>query len=322
MEYRRLGKAGVKVSVIGLGTNRFGSVASEAQVKNILDVALDLGINFIDTADIYGKGQSEITIGKALKGRWDQVVLATKFYMETGKGPNDQGASRYHMMNAVEASLGRLQSDHIDLYYIHHWDEFTPIEETLRGLDDLVRAGKVRYLGASQFAAWQLAHANLLAEVRGWAPFVALQAEYNMFERGVERESLPYCKADGVGFVPYFPLAGGFLTGKYQRGQPAPKGSRGESSTYVQGLMSDPNYAKVEKLEAWAGERGHNMSELAHAWLLAQPAVCSVISGATKPEQVEANAKSADWQLSVEDAAEVSAMLAGLRAGDEDLPVK
>ncbi len=311
MEYRQLGKAGVKVSVIGLGTNRFGvAPVTEEQVRNIIDLALDLGINFIDTADIYKDGQSEVTLGKALKGRWDRVVLATKFYMETGKGPNDQGASRYHMLNAVEASLGRLQSDHIDLYYVHRWDEHTPIEETLRGLDDLVRAGKVRYVGASQYASWQLAHANLLAEVRGWTPFAVLQSEYNLFERGVEREVLPYCNARQVGFVPYFPLAGGFLTGKYRRGQPAPKGSRGESSTYVQGLMTDANYARVEKMETWAKERGRSMSELAHAWLLARPAVCSVISGATKPEQVQANAKAADWQLSAAEMEEVNAMLA------------
>ena len=310
MEYRQLGKAGVKVSVIGLGTNRFGAApVGEAEVKNIIDLALDQGINFIDSANIYKEGQSEVTLGKALKGRWDRVVLATKFSMEAGKGPNDQGASRYHMMNAVEASLGRLQSDHIDLYYAHRWDAQTPIEETLRGLDDLVRSGKVRYVGASQYAAWQLAHANLLAEVRGWSAFAALQCEYNMFERVVEREALPYCQAHGVGFVPYFPLAGGFLTGKYRRGEPAPKGSRGEGSPYVQGLMTDANYERIEKLDAWAQERGHNMSELAHAWLLAQPAVCSVISGATKPEQVQANAKAADWKLSAAEVEEVNAVL-------------
>lgn len=310
MEYRQLGKAGVKVSVIGLGTNRFGAApVGEAEVKNIIDLALDQGINFIDSANIYKEGQSEVTLGKALKGRWDRVVLATKFSMETGKGPNDQGASRYHMMNAVEASLDRLQSDHIDLYYVHAWDAQTPIEETLRGLDDLVRSGKVRYVGASKFAVWQLAHANLLAEVRGWTAFAALQLEYSMLERGVEREALPYCQAHGVGFVPYFPLAGGFLTGKYRRGEPAPKGSRGEGSPYVQGLMTDANYTRVEQLESWARERGHNMSELAHAWLLAQPAVCSVISGATKAEQVQANAKAADWKLSAAEVEEVNAVL-------------
>jgi aryl-alcohol dehydrogenase-like predicted oxidoreductase len=281
----------------------------QTEVNNIVDAALNLGINFIDTADIYTGGRSEETLGEALKGRWDRVVLATKFRSSTGEGPNDQGASRYHMMNAVEASLRRLQSDHIDLYYVHSWDDATPISETLRGLDDLVRQGKVRYVGASNFASWQLAHANLLAELRGWMPFAALQSHYHMLERGVEREVLPYCQAHHVGFVPYFPLAGGFLTGKYERGQPAPPGSRGESNRYVQGYMTEANYGVVEQLTAWANERGRGMNELAHAWLLAQPAVCSVISGATHVSHVQSNAKAADWDLSVEELAEIDGAL-------------
>ena len=312
MEFRQLGSSGVRVSVIGLGTNRFGSdKVSQSEVNNIIDAALDLGINFIDTANIYTGGRSEETLGEALKGRWDRVVLATKFRSSTGDGPNDQGASRYHMMNAVEASLRRLQSDHIDLYYVHSWDERTPIAETLRGLDDLVRSGKVRYAGASSFASWQLAHANLLAEVRGWAPFVALQSHYHMLERGVEREVLPYCEAHGVGFVPYFPLAGGFLTGKYKRGQPAPPGSRGESNRYVQGYMTDANHDVLEQLTAWADERGRRMNELAHAWLLTQPQVCSVISGATRVEHVKSNAKAADWHLVAEELGNINAVLQG-----------
>jgi aryl-alcohol dehydrogenase-like predicted oxidoreductase len=310
MEYRQLGSSGVRVSVIGLGTNRFGSdKVPQREVNEIIDVALDLGTNFVDTADVYTGGRSEETLGEALKGRWDRVVLATKFRSSTGEGPNDRGASRYHMMNAVEASLRRLQSDHIDLYYVHSWDETTPIEETLRGLDDLVRSGKVRYIGASNFASWQLAHANLLAEVRGWVPYVALQSHYHMLERGVEREALPYCQAHGVGFVPYFPLAGGFLTGKYKRGQPAPPGSRGESNRYVQGYMTEANYAIVEQLTAWAAERERGMNELAHAWLLAQPQVCSVISGVTRVSHVHSNAKAADWCLSAEELAEVNQVL-------------
>ena len=312
MEFRQLGSSGVRVSVIGLGTNRFGSdKVSQSEVSNIIDAALDLGINFIDTANIYTGGRSEETLGEALKGRWDRVVLATKFRSSTGDGPNDQGASRYHMMNAVEASLRRLQSDHIALYYVHSWDETTPITETLRGLDNLVRSGKVRYVGASSFASWQLAHANLLAEVRGWAPFVALQSHYHMLERGVEREVLPYCEAHGVGFVPYFPLAGGFLTGKYKRGQPAPPGSRGESNRYVQGYMTDANHDVLEQLTAWADERGRGMNELAHAWLLAQPQVCSVISGATRVEHVKSNTKAADWHLAAEELGNINAVLQG-----------
>lgn len=310
MEYRQLGKSGVRVSVIGLGTNRFGAEhVPQTDVNNMLDAALDLGINFIDSADIYTKGQSEITLGNALKGRWDKVVLATKFFWETGPGPNDRGGSRYHLMNAVEASLARLQSDHIDLYYLHRWDASTPIEETLRGLDDLARMGKVRYIGASNLAAWQLAKANLLAEFRGWTAFAALQSHYHLLEREVEKEVLPYCAEHGVGFVPYFPLAGGFLTGKYRRGQPAPAGSRGESSDYVKGYLTEANYDKIETLEAWATERDHTLGDLAHAWLLSQPSVCSVISGATKLEQIQANARAADWTLSAEDVKAVGMLL-------------
>ncbi len=310
MEYRQLGNSGVRVSVIGLGTNQFGGKVDQQGVNAIIAGALDLGINFIDTADVYGGGKSETTLGEALKGRWDKVVLATKVRHPMGDGVNDHGVSRYHIINGVEASLRRLQSDHIDLYQVHSWDENTPIEETLRALDDLVRAGKIRYVGASNFAAWQLARANTLAEVRGWAPFVTIQPHYHMLERGIEKELVPYCNAFKVGILPYFPLAGGFLTGKYKRGEPAPAGSRGESSGYVQRYMTDANYDRVQKMTAWAAERGHTMGELAHAWLLAQPQVSSVISGATKLEHVQANAKSAGWKLSTEDFAQVNAVLA------------
>lgn len=310
MEYRQLGSAGVRVSAIGLGTNQFGGVVDQQGVNTIIAGALDQGINFIDTADVYTQGRSEETLGVALKGHWDKVVLATKVRSKMGDGPNDQGASRYHIVNGVEASLRRLQSDHIDLYQIHNWDATTPIEETLRVLDDLVRSGKVRYVGASNFAAWQLARANLLAEVRGWAPFVTIQPHYHMLERAIEQELIPYCNAYKVGILPYFPLAGGFLTGKYRRGESAPAGSRGERSPYVQKYMTDANYARVEPLEAWARERDHTMGDLAHAWLLAQPQISSVISGATKLEQVQTNAKAADWKLTPEELAEVNALLA------------
>ncbi len=309
MEYRQLGRAGVRVSAIGLGTNRFGGKVSQAEVNEIVAAALDLGVNFIDTADVYTGGESERTLGRALKGRWDQVVLATKFYFPTGQGPNDHGASRYHIMNAVEASLKRLDTDHIDLYYVHRWDETTPIEETLRALDDLIRAGKVRYLGASAFASWQLAQANLLAELRGWTAFAALQSHYHLLERGVEQEVLPYCTAHGVGFVPYFPLAGGFLTGKYRRGGEVDPSWRGAESNYVKGYMTEANFDRIEALEAWAQERGHTLVELAEAWLLAQPAVCSVISGVTRLEQLQANVKAAEWQLTAEEVEAVNRIL-------------
>jgi len=310
MEYRQLGRSGVRVSTIGLGTNRFGSAAvSQQDVNNMMDAALDLGINFIDTADVYTGGQSETTLGVALKGRWQQVVLATKVFHPTGEGANDRGSSRYHIQNSVEASLSRLQSDHIDLYYLHRWDDSTPIEESLRALDDLVRSGKVRYLGASNYASWQIARANLLADFRGLTAFSALQSHYHLLERGVETEVLPYCAANGVGFVPYFPLAGGFLTGKYRRGQPAPAGSRGESSAYVKGYMTERNFTVIEKLETWSTDHGRSLAELAEAWLLAQPSVCSVISGATRIEQIQANVRAAEWKLSADTLAEINSIL-------------
>ena len=310
MQYRQLGPTGVRVSTIGLGTNRFGSdVMGQEEVNSVVDAAQDLGINFLDSANGYTQGRSEETLGKALKGRWDKFVLATKFYFPVGEGPNDRGASRYHIMNAVEDSLRRLQSDHIDLYYVHRWDDSTPIEETLRTLEDLLRSGKVRYIGASDFASWQLAHANLLAEMKGWTPFTALQSHYHMFHRDVEREVLPYCQAQNVGFIPYFPLAGGFLTGKYRQGQAPPAGSRGESSSYVQKYMTEANYAILEKLTVWAADHGRGLNELAQAWLMAQPQVCSVISGATKLDHVQSNVKAADWALSAADLDEIGASL-------------
>lgn len=311
MEYRRLGNSGVRVSVIGLGTNRYGSASlPQAEVTRIIDAAVDLGINFIDTADGYVEGRSEETLGEALKGRRSRFVVATKFFFPTGDGPNDRGASRYHMMNALDASLRRLRTDHVDLYYVHRWDESTPIEETLRALDDVVRMGKVRYVGVSAFASWQLAHAKLLAETRGWTPPVVIQSPYNLLDREVEREVLPYCRAHGVGFVPYYPLAGGFLTGKYRKGEPPPPGSRGETSREVRRYLAEPFYERIEKLRAWAEARSRGLNELAQAWLLAQPQVCSVISGASRFEHVLENAKAADWRLRAEELAEIDAILA------------
>lgn len=310
MEYRQLGNSGVRVSVIGLGSNRFGSdKVPQVEVTRIIDAALEVGVNFIDTANVYNRGASEETLGEALKGRRNRVVVATKFSRPQRDGPNSEGASRYHMMQAVEASLRRLQTDHIDLYYVHRWDETTPIQETLRALDDLVRAGKILYVGASQFASWQLAHANVLAELRGWTPFVVIQSHYHMLERRVEREILPYCRAQRIGLIPYFPLAGGFLTGKYHKGEPPPPGSRGEKVAYVQKYMSDGNFDMVAKLTAWAENRGRGMNELAQAWLLAHPQVCAVISGATAAAHVISNAKAADWCLSAPEVKELGTLL-------------
>jgi aryl-alcohol dehydrogenase-like predicted oxidoreductase len=308
--YRQLGKSGARVSVIGLGTNRFGyERMPQAEVDRVIAGAADLGVNFLDSADIYQGGRSEETIGNALKGRREKFVLATKYYNKTGEGPNDWGASRLHLYQAVEASLRRLQTDAIDLYYVHNYDETTPVEEMMRGLDDLVHAGKLRYIAASNFLAWQLARANLLAELRGWSSFVAIQAHYHLLERGLEQEMLPFCTSQGVGLIPYFPLAGGFLTGKYKRGEPAPAGSRGENSPYVQRYMTDTNYAFVDKLSAWARKRGHTCGEAAQAWLLAHSEVSSVISGATRLEQLQENIKAADWPLSAAEVTEIEQLL-------------
>ena len=312
MQYRQLGKSGVRVSVIGLGTNRFGyERMPQSEVDRVMAAAADLGINFLDSANSYQGGRSEETIGSALKGRREQFVVATKFTSRTGNGPNDWGASRYNLYQSVEASLRRLQTDRIDLYYVHNFDETTPMEEMLRGLDDLVRAGKVRYLGASNFAAWQVARSNSLSDCHGWSPFVASQVHYHLLERGAEREMLGFCHSRGVGLIPYFPLAGGFLTGKYRRGEPAPAGSRGESNKYVQQYMTDANYTIVERLSALAAQEGHALGDLAQAWLLAHPEVSSVISGATHLEQVQENVKAAEWVLSPETVAAVNDILAG-----------
>jgi aryl-alcohol dehydrogenase-like predicted oxidoreductase len=310
MEYRQLGHSGVRVSVVGLGTNRFGSKdVPQAEVDNIIDAALDAGVNFLDTANVYNDGRSEETLGNALKGRLDKFVLATKFSYPKKDSANSWGASRYQLMQAVDKSLRRLQTDHIDLYYAHRWDDTTPIEETLRGLDDLIRMGKVCYIGASLYTSWQLAHANVLAELKGWTRFVVLQSEYNMLKRNVEREILPYCRAHNVGFVPYYPLAGGFLTGKYEIGKPPPPGSRGESVRSVQELMTEANYHKVTKLSVWAKEQGRGVNELAQAWLLAQPKVCSVITGAKRVEQLASNVKAADWHLTGEQLKDIDGIL-------------
>jgi 1-deoxyxylulose-5-phosphate synthase len=310
MEFRQLGNSGVRVSTIGLGTNRFGSKdVPQGDVDKMIDNALELGINFIDTANVYNEGRSEETLGQALRGRSNKVVLATKFSFPKKDGPNTWGASRYQLMQAVEASLRRLQTDHIDLYYAHRWDDATPIEETMRALDDVIRMGKVCYVGASAYASWQLAHANVLAELRGWSKFVVIQSEYNMLKRGVEREVLPYCRAHRVGLVPYYPLAGGFLTGKYEPGKPPPPGSRGESVRNVQELMREAHFSRVSQLSAWARERGRGLNELAQAWLLAQPQVCSVITGAKTLDQLLANVKAADWNLTAQEIQEIEGIL-------------
>lgn len=309
MQYRRLGSSGLRVSVIGLGTNQFGGKVDLENTQQIIDAALDLGINLFDTADIYQKGRSEEFIGRALAGRRQEAIIATKVRHKFGDGPNDEGASRQHILKGVHASLKRLQTDYIDLYQIHAWDDETPIEETMRALEDLVRSGKVRYIGASNFTAWQLTWANALAKENSWTPFISIQPHYHLFHREIETELIPACQYFNIGILPYFPLAGGFLTGKYRQGEPLPPGSRGENSQYVQAYLTETNFNRLQKLEAFASQRDRSINELAHAWLFAQSQVSSVISGATRVEHVQANAASSDWELSTSELDEIRQLL-------------
>ena len=296
MEYRKLGSSGLQVSVVGLGTNNFGGRIDEAQSVAVVRQALDEGINFIDTAIIYGRGVSEERIGVALKGLRENVLIATKVSGAMGDGPNSKGNSRHHIMEQVDASLSRLKTDYIDLYQMHFPDSSTPIEETLRALDDLVHQGKIRYIGCSNFSAWQTCEAVWTSRSLNLIPFVSVQPEYSMLSRGVEKELIPFCKEYNLGVLPYFPLASGFLTGKYRRGEPVPDGTRLASNARAQErTLTDANFAMLERLENFAEEQGHPMVELAIAWLLSNSSVSSVIAGATKTDQVIANAKAAGW---------------------------
>lgn len=309
MQYRRLGNSGLKVSLVGLGCNNFGRAVSDPQQSaRVVHRAMDLGVNFIDTADVYGQGLSEEHLGAALTGRRDAAVLATKVGMNMGHDPNQRGSSRFHIMAGVEASLRRLKMDHIDLYQIHRWDAETPVEETMSALDDLVRQGKVRYIGCSNYAAWQMVWSLWVSAQQRWAHFVAVQPEYSLLYRGLESELLPACQTFGVGIIPFFPLAGGMLTGKYREGQPAPAGTRGANAERFSRFTTPRNFAIVQRLEAWAKARGHTLTELAIAWLAARPAVATIITGATKPEQIEANVKAAEWVLTPAEVEEVATL--------------
>ncbi|MFH1140720.1 MAG: aldo/keto reductase [Chloroflexota bacterium] len=316
MEYRRLGNSGLQVSAVGLGTNNFGGRMDAQQAERVVRQAIELGINMVDTSDSYGNGLSEEYIGKSIKGMRSQVVLATKFHAPTGKGPNQRGTSRIHIVEAVEKSLNLLGTDYIDLYQVHRPDYATPIEETLRALDDLVRQGKVLYIGCSNFPAWRLAEAVWTSRALHLETFISAQPEYNMLDRRAEREVVPCCQAYGLGILPYFPLASGFLTGKYHRGQPAPEGTRlAGNARAQQSTLTGSNFDVLERLETFAVERDHTMVELAIAWLLATPAVSSVIAGATKPEQVVDNAKAAQWQLTPQEKQQADDILDAARRG-------
>jgi aryl-alcohol dehydrogenase-like predicted oxidoreductase len=313
MPRRRLGE--LEVSLVGLGCNQFGGRVDEEGTRRILDAALESGITLLDTADTYGgKGGSERFLGAALRGRRDRVVLATKFGMDmegANGGPAGPRGSAAYIRQAVEASLRRLETDRIDLYQYHRPDGVTPVEETLGALHELVTAGTVRAIGCSNFSAAQLEEAARVAEREGLTPFVSLQNEYSLLDRGIEAEVIPVCERLGVGVLPYFPLAHGRLTGKYRRGEPAPEGTR----LHGRGEVADEEtFDRLDALSEFARERGLEMSQVAIAGLAAQPAVASVIAGATSPEQVRANAAAARWTPTPEDLAALDEILPPGRA--------
>ncbi|HVE91512.1 MAG TPA: aldo/keto reductase [Actinomycetota bacterium] len=309
MNKRTIGS--LEVSVVGLGCNNFGRRVDAQQTKAVVDEALACDINFFDTADIYGTGESEELLGRALGPRRPDVVIATKFGMEMG--PDRKGGSARWIRTAVEDSLRRLGTDVIDLYQMHAPDPDVPIEETLGTLDELVRAGKVREIGCSNFSGAQIEQADTVSRDEGLARFVSEQSQYSLLRREVESDVLPACERMGLSFLPYFPLASGMLTGKYRRGENPPEGTRLATAApdRVSQLMSDRSFEIVEKLEAFASERGRTLLELAMSWLAGRPMVASVIAGATKPEQVTSNSQAAGWVLSDEEGAEVDAITAG-----------
>jgi aryl-alcohol dehydrogenase-like predicted oxidoreductase len=315
MTYRQLGDSGLTVSTVGLGCNQIGRRLDLAGTRAVVDAAIEAGITLFDTAEVYGSspGACEDLLGQALEGRRDRIILATKFGMPT-RGlafpAHEALASRRSIKAAVEGSLRRLRTDYIDLYQMHRPDDLTPIEETLAALDDLVHEGKVRYIGSSQFVGWQVIDADWTARTNGGVRFVSTQNQYSLLERGAETELLPAAEHVGVGFIPFYPLARGLLTGKYQRGEAAPEGTRLAGDTE---LLEAANWDVIEALQKFAAARGISMLEVAIGGLAAQPGVSSIIVGATKPEQVFANANAAAWQPASVDLVELDSITGSAR---------
>ncbi len=309
MQYKYLGNTGIKVSELCLGTLTFGARTDEAAGKDIVSLFLDWGGNFIDTADIYGipRGASEKTLGEALKGKRSKVVLTSKVGFGAGPDPNSGGLSRVHIMQAIEASLRRLQTDYLDLYYVHCWHEGTPLEETLSVLNDLVKAGKVRYLGASNFTAWQLMKSLGMSEQKGWEKFVGLQPQYNLLVRDIERELLPLCREEKLAVVVWSPLAGGFLSGKYRRGKPPPKDSRiarieiEEHPDHWNRRATERNSHILDVVKEISEERGNSCAQIALAWILVQPGITGPIIGARTMKQLKENLGCIDLKLTSEE---------------------
>ena len=301
MNYTRLGRTGLKVSPVCLGTNMFGAgYVEDDRAVSVIDAAFDAGINFVDTADAYNAGHSEVVVGKAVRGRRDDFVVATKGFIATGDGPNDVGLSRKHLISAVEASLRQLDTDYIDLYQVHYYDPDTPLEESLQTLDDLVRAGKIRYIGCSNFAAWQLMKALWVSDKHGFERFQSVQPEYNLGKRDIEGELFDACDDQDVGIIPYQIFMGGILTGRYDRSSPPPDDSH-MASRHAQRAMgtywNERTFDMVESLKAIAAELEVSVPQLLIAWALSRPQITSVIVGASRPEQAYANAEVASIRL-------------------------
>jgi aryl-alcohol dehydrogenase-like predicted oxidoreductase len=313
MQIRNLGGSGLRVSAVGLGCNNFGQRTDLEASRKVIHRAIDLGITLFDTADIYaGLGGSETVLGEVLGARRKDIVLATKYSKPMSKDGTKQGASRRYIVSAVEASLTRLKTDYIDLYQQHDYDSLTPIEETLRALDDLVRQGKVRYIGNSNFPAWRIAEAEHVARAINVNHFVSCQDEYSLVVRDIEKDLVPVAQEYRLGLLPFFPLASGLLTGKYKRGTAAPEDTRfGKSPALRDRYITPRNEDIVEKLQAFAQSRGHTMLELAFSWLASRPQVASVIAGATRVEQVEQNVKAIGWAMSAEELAEIDRITKG-----------
>jgi aryl-alcohol dehydrogenase-like predicted oxidoreductase len=297
MRYRNLGASGLQVSVLGLGTNAFGGRADKDTSIRVLHHAVENGITFIDTANVYTGTKSEEIIGEAFEGRRQDVILATKVGVKRGEGPNESGSSRQHIMRELEASLRRLRTDYIDLYQIHRFDPNTPLEETLRTLDDLVTSGKVRYVGASNYSSWQMMKSLAISKSQGLVQYVSVQPGYSLVDRGVERETVPFCVDQGIGLIPYFPLAGGILTGKYSGGS-IPSGSLLEKNPNFAQRMDNNRIELGDQVAKIAAEIGTSATALSLAWLLHQPAVSTVIAGATREAQIDENLKAVDLVLS------------------------
>jgi len=308
MKFRNLGQSGLRVSTIGLGCNNFGGRLDEAGTQAVIHKALDLGITLFDTADVYGeRGGSETLMGRVLGSERKKIVLATKFAAPMDDHDEKIGGSRRYIMKAVEDSLSRLQTDYIDLYQMHRVDPQTPIEETLRALDDLIRQGKVRYIGCSNFPAWQMTDAAWTARTLGLNGFISCQDEYSLIHRDPEAELIPCARKLGFGLLPYFPLASGLLTGKYRRNVVLPAGTRfAGTQRLADRYLTERNWTMAERLGDFVEGRGRTMLELAFSWLLAQQPVASVIAGATRPEQVEQNVKAGSWELTENEVAEVN----------------